>query len=195
VSRSHRIYRRLVGLYPRSFRHEYGTDLLQLFDDLVADAGPRAAWSRTALDLVLTLPRYRLETVMNERRSATTITVVIAGLAIAGVATTLLVGLGLYPGVVLLVVAAVLAVGQRSALAQSLRAPSVQRRRRRLLTAAVLGAVTVGSYLLFLAVIGDRWTARDTVIAVVGNAAMLGSIGYLISGLLTPRAPASAGTS
>jgi hypothetical protein len=192
VSRSHRIYRRLVGLYPRSFRNEYGADLLQLFDDLVADAGPRAAWSRTALDLLLTLPRYRLETVMNERRSATTITVLTAGLAVAGIAAPLV---GLYPGAVLLVVAAVMAVGQRSALAQALRAPSVQRRRRRLLTAAVLAAVTVGSYLLFLAVIGDRWTARDTVIAVVGNAAMLGSIGYLISGLLTPRAPASAGTS
>lgn len=194
MSRSHRIYRRLVGLYPRSFRNEYGADLLQLFDDLVADAGHRAAWSRTALDLVLTLPRYRLETVMNERRSATTITVVTAGLAVAGIAAPL-VGLGLYPGAVLLVVAALMAVGQRSALAQSLRAPSVQRRRRRLLTAAVLGAVTVGSYLLFLAVIGERWTARDTVIAVVGNAAMLGSIGYLISGLLTPRAPVSAPTS
>ena len=181
----HPIYRGLVRLYPSEFRRDYGDDLVQHFDDLVADRGSWAASRRTALDMALTVPRYRLETIVKERH-ATTIAVTTGLLAGAGVASTLI---GIYPGGLLLVLAVALAIAQRSSLATALRAPDIHRRRRRLLTAAMLGLGVVGCYLTFLVVIGDSWTTRETVIAVVGNAALVGSLGFLAAGLLTPKTP------
>lgn len=181
---SHPIYRTLVRLYPREFRRDYGDDLTQHFDDLVANRGVRAAWSRTALDLAVTVPRYRLETIMNEPNTATTITIVIGLIAAAGVAGLLT---GVYPSALLLVVAAVLAVTQRSAIARALRAPNPDRRRHRLQIAAVLGAICITSFVAYLLLIGDSWTTRETVLAVIGNAAMIGAVGFLAAGLLTPK--------
>ena len=66
-----RVYRSLVRLYPSAFRHEYGEDLVAHYADLVADRGARAARTRTALDLAITVPRYHLEHVMTEQHSAT----------------------------------------------------------------------------------------------------------------------------
>ena len=182
----HPVYRTLVRLYPGEFRREYTADLVQQFDDLIADHGIRAAWGRTALDLAVTIPRYRLEKIMNEHQSATTITVVFGLIAAAGVASVLT---GFYPGASLLLVALVLAVAQRSTIARALRAPDADRRRRRLLTAAVLAVVFVASFVAYLIVIGDAWTTRETVIAIVGNGAMIGAIGFLAAGLLTPKTP------
>ena len=82
-----------------------------------------------------------------------------------------------------------LAVAQRSTIARALRAPDNQRRRRRLQTAAVLAVVFVLSYVAYLALIGDTWTTRETVIAIIGNAALIGAIGFLAAGLLTPKTP------
>ena len=184
MSGAHPIYHTLVRLYPKDFRDAYGDDLVQHFDGLVADRGIRAAWGRTALDLAVTVPRYRLETIMNERHSATTISVAVGLLAAAGVASMLV---GLYPGALLLVVALVLAIAQRSAIARALRAPDPHRRRRRLQTAAVLGVVFVASFVAYLMLIGDTWSTRDTVLAIIGNAAMIGAVGFLAAGLLTPK--------
>ena len=184
MSGAHPIYHALVRLYPKAFRDAYGDDLVQHFDDLVADRGIRAAWGRTALDLAVTIPRYRLETIMNERHSATTISVTVGLLAAAGVASMLV---GLYPGALLLVVALVLAIAQRSAIARALRAPDPHRRRRRLQTAAVLGVVFVASFVAYLMLIGDTWSTRDTVLAIIGNAAMIGAVGFLAAALLTPK--------
>ena len=183
-----RIYQALIRLYPREFRVDYGDDLAQLFDDLVAERGARAAIVRTALDLVVTLPRYRLETVMNERHTANTITIVAGLAALAGVASVLV---GIYPGVLLIIVAIALAVAQRSAVAQALRAPDAERRRRRLGTAGVLGIVFIASFVAYLLLIGDSWTTRETVLAIIGNAALIGAIGFLAAGLLTPKTSAS----
>lgn len=181
---AHPIYHTLVRLYPKAFRDAYGDDLVQHFDGLVADRGSRAAWCRAALDLAVTVPRYRLETIMNERHSATTISVAVGLLAAAGVASMLV---GLYPGGLLLVVALALAIAQRSAIARALRAPDPHRRRRRLQTAAVLGVVFVASFVAYLMLIGDTWSTRETVLAIIGNAAMIGAVGFLAAGLLTPK--------
>ena len=35
----------------------------------------------------------------------------------------------------------------------------------------------------------DAWTVRETVLAIIGNVAMIGAIGYLVPGLLTPKTP------
>jgi hypothetical protein len=186
MSAPHRIYRSLVRLYPKAFRREYGDDLAQHFDDLVADRGVRAAWGRTALDLAVTVPCYRLETIMNERHSANTISIVVGLIAAAGIAS-LLVDVGIYLSPLLLIVALVLAVSQRSAIARALRAPDSDGRRRRLRIAAVLGVVFVASFVAYLLLIGDTWTTRETVLAIIGNAAMIGAVGFLAAGLLTPR--------
>jgi hypothetical protein len=181
---SHPIYHALVRLYPRAFRDAYGDDLVQHLEDLVTDRGIRAAWGRTALDLAVTVASYRLETIMSERHSATIITVAVGLLAAAGVVSTLV---GLFPGALLLVVAGALAVAQRSAIARAVRAPDPHRRRRRLRTAAVLGVVFVASFVAYLILIGDTWSTRDTVLAITGNAAMIGAVGFLAAGLLTPK--------
>ncbi|OFW64561.1 MAG: hypothetical protein A2135_08600 [Actinobacteria bacterium RBG_16_67_15] len=63
-----RVYRLAVRLYPRAFRTEYGDDLVGAFTALVSDLGPRRAWGRTFIDLIATLPRYRLEALVNPQR-------------------------------------------------------------------------------------------------------------------------------
>jgi hypothetical protein len=187
MSGAHPIYHTLVRLYPKAFRDAYGDDLVQHFDGLVADRGIRAAWGRTALDLAVTVPRNRLETIMNERHSAATIGVVVGLLAAAGIAT-LVVDVGLYVGGLLLLVALALAIAQRSAIARALRTPDPHRRRRRLQTAAVLWGIFVASFVAYVLLIGDTWSTRETVLAIIGNAAMIGAVGFLAAGLLTPKA-------
>jgi hypothetical protein len=123
---------------------------------------------------------------MNERHSANTISIVIGLVAAAGIAS-LLVGVGIYLSPLLLIVALVLAVSQRSAIARALRAADFDGRRRRLRTAAVLGVVFVASFVAYLLLIGDTWTTRETVLAIICNAAMIGAVGFLAAGLLTPR--------
>ena len=58
--RSAPLYRGLTLLYPREFRHRYRDDLIQHHADLTRDRGRAAAWSRSGLDLIVTIPRYAL---------------------------------------------------------------------------------------------------------------------------------------
>jgi len=176
----------MVRLYPRSFRGHYGDDLVQHFADLVADRGPRTAWTRTGLDLIVTLPRYRLESVMSEQSSATVLTSTICLLAAGGVLSVLI---GIYPGLVLLVAAAVLAVAQRSTLARAVRTPDANRRRRRLAIAGVLAVVFVGAIVSYVLDLRDQSisTASLLIHNAIGVPAMVGAAAFLLVGLLTPR--------
>lgn len=184
MATSHPVYRSLVRLYPRSFRGHHGDDLVEHFADLVIDRGTRAAWSRTALDLLVTVPRYRLESIMNERHSATTLNITI-GLLVGGGVVSMLTGI--YPGLVLVVVALAIAFAQRSTLARAIRTPDSASRRRRLRIAGALTFVFVVSYVTYSLLIGDHWTARESLLAGVGTLAMVGAIVFFIAGLLTPR--------
>lgn len=179
-----RAYRILVRLYPRDFRDDFGDDLIALLDDLEAEKGRARAWRICALDVLVTLPRMHLERIMNAQRTTTAITWGIVLLAAAGAASILT---GLYPGALLLVAAGVLAVAQRSAIARAIRVPDTTVRNRRLRTAAVLAVVFISCYGVFVATIGDEWTVRETVLAVIGTASMVGAPCYLIAGLATPR--------
>ena len=181
------VYRSLVRLYPRSFRHEYGEDLVAHYGDLVADRGARAARARTALDLAITIPRYHLEHVMTEKHSTTVLGVVI-GLFAAGGLASLMTPVG-PPSLILFAVAIVLAVTQRTTLSRALRVPNSNLRRRRLQTAAALGATFVLTYVTFLLTVGDSWTITDTLLALVGTPAMIAAPLFLLAGLLTPRTP------
>jgi len=186
----HPLYRSLLRLYPKDFRTDYGEDLLQHFGDLVTDMGTPAAWVRTGIDLVVTVPRYQLETIMTERHSATTVHIALTVLA-AGGALSFVAGFG--PGIVLLVAAIVVAFAQRCALARSIRTPDATRRRRRLATAVALAAICAASIISYASAISHP-NVSDTSLIVhnaIGIPTLIGAIVYLIVGLLTPRAPAA----
>lgn len=182
----HRVYRALIHLYPPDFRRHYGADLVQHFDDLIADRGLGAAWARTGLDLTVTVPRYQMERIMTEQQTSTALYATVALLTLGGVATLTL---DSQIGIVLLVAGLVLGLTQRSSLAASFRVPDSSLRRKRLRTAAVLGGISVLSYGTFVLTVGDSWTITDTLLALIGTPAMIAAPLFLVAGLLTQRRP------
>ena len=181
----HTVYRACITLYPPAFRHHYGEDLVQHFDDLVVDRGVRAASFRVALDLVVTVPAYRLERIMSQQRSATAMGIIITLIAAGGVFGLLTDNAS--PGALLLLVAAVLAGAQRSLLARAVRTPVAGLRRRRLSTSAALAGLFVVCQAAYFALVGDTWTTRETLFVVVGTSALVGALIFFVVGLFTPK--------
>jgi hypothetical protein len=180
----------LTLLYPREFRHRYRDDLIQHHTDLTRDRGRVAAWSRSGLDLIVTIPRYRLETVMNSHHATGALNVIIAALAIAG----LMAIVAVYPsyiGASLLAVAAVLAVSQRSQLARAIRVRDSVRRRHRLKMAAFFAVVAVADVAIASADLANdySWGFKAVIYGAVSFFAAGAAICYLIAGLLTRRTP------
>ena len=188
-------YRRLLRLYPRSFRHDYADDLVQNFTDLLAHHGPLRTWQRTAVDLVVTVPRYRLETVMAPRHTDITLyiaTGVVAAVAALSILTALFPG-----GFALLLAAAVLTVVSASRLARSTRPPDTRRRRHLLIVAAVLAATCVLCTTAFWIELSitERWHGGKLVVYnAVFFATALGAVACLVVGLRTPLTPTNATT-
>lgn len=184
-------YRSLVRFYPKAFRHEYADDLVQNFTDLLARHGPSRTWQRTAVDLVVTVPRYRLETLMNPRHTNTSlyiITIVLALAAVASITTDFFVG-----GFVLLVGAVVLAVASASRLARSTRPADPQRRRRMLRTAAGLAVTCVVSTTVIWLDLSRSESVWHAGKLIAYNAVFfftsIGALVCLVVGLRTPRTP------
>ena len=183
-----RVYRSLLLLYPRDFRDRYTDDLVQTLTDLSGELGPRRAWRRVALDLVVTVPRYRLETLMSDKRSSTLLTVAIMVMAVAGITSVFV---GLYPGVVLVPLAVVVAITQRSKLARSIDAVDGTRlRRKRLRTAAVLAASLPVIYLVSLPILGDQWGTDAVVAFGLWVGVLIAAVCYVIAGISTPKSRA-----
>lgn len=182
------LYRSLLRLYPREFRTDYGDDLVQHFSDLVTDRGTRAAWTRTTTDLIITIPRYRLESIMSEKATTTSLYLTIGILTLGGVASLLI---GFYPGLLLLIAAVAVAFAQRSALARAIRTPDSDRRRRRLVTAGILAAIFALSILSYMRDLDDESISSLSLMLhnAIGVPAMFGAIGFLVAGLATPRTP------
>ena len=181
-----RTYRAAVRLYPRDFREQYGDDLAQLFANLVSDLGPRRAWSRTLLDLVITLPIYRLETIMRPTRSIPALFITIVALTAVGL-TALYMGIPV--ALVPLGLGVVLAITQRSNLARSLRSTDGSQRRRRLRYAKISGVVFAGSVVGYLIALSDNSISSAALIAytAVGMGSLVASGALLAMGLLAPR--------
>jgi hypothetical protein len=180
-----RVYRGLLYLYPRQFREHYRDDLEQAITDLSAELGRRRALSRVALDLAVTVPRYRIEALMKEEHTATVLTVAITAMACIGIVSIFT---GLYLGAVLLVLAVVLAVTQRSSLARSIDPVNGTRlRHKRLMTAKVLGVLLPVIYLVSLPILGDDWGTDAVVAFGVWFLVLIGAVLYLIAGLNTPK--------
>jgi hypothetical protein len=184
----HPIYAVLIRLYPSGFRHRYGDDLVQHFADLTRDRGARHAMSRTALDLLTTVPRYRLERIMSANRSGTAIFTAIVLLATGGLAA-ILIGLPYYVTASLLFVALVLTIAQRGRLARALARPGSSRSRR-LIVAGALATVFAGSIGVYLWDLGDE-TISDLGLlgyTVVGTFALVGAVAFLAAAVFTPGA-------
>lgn len=180
-----RAYRSLLVLYPRDFRDRYSDDLVQTLTDLSAELGPRRAWRRVTLDLVVTVPRYRLETLMKEEHSSTVLTVAIIGMACAGIISPFI---GLYLGVLLVPLAAVVAITQRGRLARSMDAVDAsQFRRKRLRIAAVLAVSLPVIYLVSLPILGDDWGTDAKVAFGIWTAVLIAAVFYFVSGITTPK--------
>lgn len=182
------VYRTLLMLYPRDFRDRYTDNLVQTFTDLSGELGARRAWRRVTLDLVVTVPRYRLETLMEEERSSTILTVAITVMAAAGITSVLV---GLYPGVVLVLLAGVVGISQRSKLARSIDVVNGTRlRRKRLRTAVVLAASLPVIYLVSLPILGDDWGTDAVVAFNLWVGVLIAAVCYFIVGISTPKSSA-----
>jgi len=183
-----RVYRSLLLLYPRDFRDRYTDDLVQTLTDLSGELGPRRAWRRVALDLVVTVPRYRLETFMNGERSSTALTMAIVVMAVAGITSVFV---GLSHGVVLVPLAGVVGITQRSKLARSIDVVNGTRlRRKRLRTAAVLAASLPVIYLVSLPILGDQWGTDAVVAFGLWVGVLIAAVCYVVAGISTPKSRA-----
>ncbi|MEA2686924.1 MAG: hypothetical protein QOE93_2119 [Actinomycetota bacterium] len=87
------LYRRLVRLYPPSFRDNYGADLILLFARQIEDEAPARVWARTVRDLAVSVPAQRLEAHMN-RPSTRIVTTASGTVAGASALVALTVGTG-----------------------------------------------------------------------------------------------------
>lgn len=183
-----RVYRSLLVLYPRDFRDRYTDDLVQTLTDLSGELGPRRAWRRVTLDLVVTVPRYRLETLMNDKRSSTVLTGVIVVMAVSGITSVFV---GLYPGVVLVPLAGVVAITQRSKLARSIDAvDGTGLRSKRLRTASLLAASLPVIYLVSLPILGNQWGTDAVVAFGLWVGVLIAAVCYAIAGISTPKSRA-----
>lgn len=181
-----RAYRSLLLLYPRDFRNRYSDDLVQTLTDLSAELGPRRAWRRVTLDLVVTVPRYRMETLMKAEHSATVLTVATTTMACAGIISLFINGLQL--GVLLVPLAAVIAITQRGRLARSMDTSDANRlRRKRLRIAAILAASLPVIYLVSLPILGDDWGTDAIVAFGLWTAVLIAAVSYFVTGISTPK--------
>ena len=107
--RSTAAYRHLSALYPRSFRDEYGEDLVATFTEQLADDGATRVWLSTLRDLVVTVPSQHLEARM-KRLAPQTVAGIATEATVASVVLALVAGTGLVVGVFLLAAVAALVV-------------------------------------------------------------------------------------
>lgn len=116
-SRAVGIYRCLLRVYPRRFRVEYRDDMALLFAEQLRNEPATRVWTRSLIDLAITIPARHLEARMN-RPPNPTVPVVFAALSVTGVVAAVLGGsnLGMAGfGLAVAVVAGILAVASRRA--------------------------------------------------------------------------------
>lgn len=85
------IYRCLLRVYPRRFRVEYRDDMALAFAEQLRDEPATRVWTRSLIDLAITIPPRHLEAHMN-RPPNPTVPVVFAALSVTGVLAAVLGG-------------------------------------------------------------------------------------------------------
>ena len=109
------VYRKLLWLYPRSFRDEYGSDMALLFADQLRDEPAARVWARGAVDLAITVPARHLEAHVNRPPNAV-VPLLFASLSLAGALAGLVGGSNLSVlavGMAIAVLAGALAIAAR----------------------------------------------------------------------------------
>jgi hypothetical protein len=87
---STRVYRTLLVLYPKSFRHAYGEDMVNVFEEMRRDRSPIALWWRIVTDAATSIPVQRMESLvsLNSSRSLTaafvSLLLIVVALAVRG---------------------------------------------------------------------------------------------------------------
>ena len=128
-------YRRLLVLYPREFRSDFGDDLVQGYRDLlVFSTGRRGLWWRTTRDLITSAARERGESLRPGNRGDDRSGVIIAVIGALTIAGLVVVGGGFFllPALILVglpvfgLTRFVHAVNLRRATGGSIRRPVVQ---------------------------------------------------------------------
>jgi hypothetical protein len=100
--RSIGVYRSLSALYPKSFRDEYGDDLVATFTEQLRDEPATRVWLSTIRDLVVTIPSQHLEARMN-RPAPQTVAVIATTCTVAALVLAIVAGTGPVVGVFLLI--------------------------------------------------------------------------------------------
>ena len=168
-------YRRLLLLYPRDLRERYGPEMVLTYADLRRALG-RRVWARLLLDLAVSVPRTRWESVMSSPASTRTAVAVVLAVAVP---LSLLVVIAFGPAALPVPIAlAGLALAQRSRLARSLAtdpAPSpVRSAVTGLVVSGVILAATVASWLYHVRTFASLSELSLLVHGLVGSAALAG---------------------
>jgi hypothetical protein len=100
--RSVNVYRHLLTLYPKSFRSEYGDDLVALFTQQLRDERAASVWLFAIHDLIVSISSQHLEAHMKHRTSQTFAALATMGV-IAALVLALAAGTGPIVGVFLLI--------------------------------------------------------------------------------------------
>ncbi len=142
-------YRRLLRLYPRAFRDEYGVDMALLFAHQLRDEPAVRVWARGLVDLAITVPARHLEAHVS-RAPNPTVPIVLAAVSFAGLVLAVVGGTNLAAaavGLAVAVVAGVLAVAswrQARTITGAPRQATAHWWKIALVGAGVLSAVVVG---------------------------------------------------
>lgn len=178
-SRHASVYAVLLRLYPADLRAAHGAEMIQVLDDLVRERG-RTAWARVLLDLAVSLPRTRLESLMHRTpgSSAVSVTILTIG-ALASVAALLMFGPW---GLPVPLAAIALLLSQRSSLARAM-GPHGKGRPGRLAAvgAAVSAVVFLGTLGAWLAGIDRGYGFEDGVLLlfnVLGFGSLMGMVAF-----------------
>lgn len=177
------VYRLLVRLYPRSFRDQFGPDLVQLLRDQYREEPAGRVLARAAVDLAITIPTQHLETTMHRNPNPVVpflyLAIAVAGVTVAATVntnpTTLFLSLG-----VALVSGVVAVIGLRRLVSDGGGQPvaaswwKVLAAGPALLAAVVIGArlgIDVWFLALGLVVLGLLLTAAGVILGIVRLAA------------------------
>lgn len=83
ATKAERVYAALIRMYPRSFRQDYGADLVQLLREQCAEEPAWRVYGRALVDLAITVPSQRLEALVHHN-STRAVSLLYAAVAAAG---------------------------------------------------------------------------------------------------------------
>ena len=172
-------YRRLLLLYPRALREAYGEEMVLVYSDLRRRHG-RRVWLRLLLDLSVSVPRTRLESVMSTTPSTRTVMAIEAG-AVLMVSALALFAFGPLALPLPVVLLTALVVAQQSRLGRSLAArPASSGIRTAATGLAVSGAVLGGTIASWLMHVRTYPPLGDTTVAVHTALGIGSTLGVLV---------------